>query len=111
MKRIALLLTLLSGCSWVFVSPVPVSYDDRTPPECDTGMAPVVLDILATAFDAASIAALNLGDVSQGDRIAGIIGASASGIAFLLSAITGVRWTDECRRARQSHSRYLIDGT
>lgn len=103
MKLVALMLVVASGCSLTFQSKPSSGVAIDT--QCDTSGVPWKLDALGIAAGVAGVVAGFVvaardenHDASTGNIIAGASALTA--IGYTASMGNGIRWTRECRSAR-----------
>jgi predicted deacylase len=90
--------------------PVPEDYRPSQIPRCGSTSGFVVDTLLATYFVGGSVYLLHdpPGEVDLGDPIFQLTSASfALAAVTLASAITGIIWAYDCKRANDSHEHYL----
>jgi hypothetical protein len=106
-----LALTLLSGCSWVFMERLPANFDaTKDEPHCTSTTGWAAWDLLATAADVAVIfLASSASKPPAGGEVPTvlIVGVGAEGVLHLVSGFTGFGWASECSDARYDRDRYL----
>ncbi len=97
-----ILIATTSGCAWIVQEHLPSNYDGKSAPHCDTASWPVAVDIISAVLDVIAIAALTSDskNMTQGPELALNI---ADGAISVLSAGTGVKWSDDCKAARKKY--------
>lgn len=107
MKRLGLLLAFilpttgsLSGCSWLFVKPLPDRYERGDFADCTTNVAAPVIDTLFTATNVAS-AVYVAGQDNVTNKGTAVTAGLLVGALWLSSAIYGYSHTSECRDAKE----------
>jgi hypothetical protein len=105
MKRLAFCLAILlplssslSGCSWIFVQPLPPRYErgDRT--DCTTNRAAPVIDTILTLTNVGS-AVYEAGQDNVANKGAAVTAGLLVGALWFSSAIYGYSKTSECEDA------------
>ncbi len=98
---------LMSGCSWIFMSPPPDQPSQKTLESCDRAW-PIVMDIVAVAMSFQAYAGTLFEGASsfekQKDLKVPIIFAIAFGLpalTFGASAITGGVWKSRCNEVKE----------
>jgi hypothetical protein len=100
--RLALLLTISgswSGCSWLFVKPLPDRYERGDSADCTDSVTAPVIDTLFTLTNVGS-AVYVAGQDNVTNKGAAVTAGLAVGALWLSSAIYGYSHTSECREAK-----------
>ena len=107
MKRLTLCLAMLlpisvapSGCSWIFVKPLPPDYRPGDPVDCTTSQVAHGFDALF-AMSSVGVAAFEAGQDGFKSIGAPVFVAFVAGSLWLSSAIYGYRKTSACLKAKQ----------
>jgi hypothetical protein len=107
MKRPALLLAfillatgLVSGCSWIFVQPLPARYERGDSTDCTSNVAAPVIDTLFTLTNVGSSIYV-AGQDNVTNQGAAVTAGLVVGVVWLSSAIYGYGHTSECRDAKE----------
>ncbi|HLK94096.1 MAG TPA: hypothetical protein VKZ18_29655 [Polyangia bacterium] len=87
------------GCSWLFVQPLPPSYEPGDPVSCTSNVAAPVIDSIFTVLDTLELVTVGGNDNVQ-NKNAVILGATLGIIVWGASAIYGYRHTTECSEAQ-----------
>jgi hypothetical protein len=111
MKRLALLLTLalpttgsMAGCSWIFVEPLPASYEPGDHAHCTTNRtAPIVDSIFTTTNLAATAYVASEDNVANKGTVVAVV-LAAAGLWFG-SALYGYLHTSDCAAAKADEDR------
>jgi hypothetical protein len=107
MKRLGLLLALIlpgagssSGCSWLFVQPLPDRYERGDFSNCTTSVAAPVIDTLFTLTNVGSSIYV-AGQDNVTNKGAAVTAGLLVGALWLSSAIYGYSHTSDCRAAKE----------
>jgi hypothetical protein len=105
MKRMALYLVMLlpigsslSGCSWIFVQPLPPRHESGDPNACTTNRAAPVIDTILTLTNVTS-AVYVAGQENVTNKGPAVTAGLLVGAMWLSSAIYGYSKTSECEAA------------
>ena len=99
-----------SSCSWIMMNPVPQDYHPSQIPRCGSSSGFVIDTILAAYFTGALVYQLHYppGMDDIGDPLFQLFSFNiALAAVTLASAITGIIWAYDCKRANDSHEHYL----
>lgn len=106
-----LALTLLSGCSWVFMEKLPPDFDaTKDEPHCTTSQGWGAWDLAITAADVAVIFIVSsAAKESAGGEVptAFVVGLGAEGALHLFSGFSGFGWASECSEAQRDRDTYV----
>jgi hypothetical protein len=100
----ALVLSLTSGCSWLFVQPLPESYDRRDYPVCTSSRTGPVLDTLFALTNTAS-AIYVAGENNVTNKNAAVTLGLGVAALWTASAVYGYSHTSECDAAKEDRGR------
>jgi len=105
MKRLAFFLAMLlptssslSGCSWIFVQPLPPRYERGDPTNCTTNRAAPVIDTILTLTNVGS-AVYVAGEDNVANKNTAVTLGLLVGAMWFSSAIYGYGKTSECEDA------------
>lgn len=99
-----------TNCSWILMKPVPNDYQPSQIPRCGSSSGFIIDTLLASYFVGMSTYFLHdpPGTVDFGDPLFQLQTAYfALAAVTLASAITGIIWAHDCKRATDSHEHYL----
>ncbi len=105
MKRLALFMVLMLpvsgslGCSWIFVEPLPASYERGDPPQCTANPVAPVVDTLFTLTNVGS-AVYVAGEDNVANKGAAVTVGLLVGALWLSSAIYGYSKVSACDEAK-----------
>jgi hypothetical protein len=115
MRVVAISLALVGGasganCSWIMMNPVPEDYRPDQIPHCGSSSGFVIDTLLASYFVGTLVYQLHyppsMDDI--GDPMFQLFSFNiALAAVTLASAITGIIWAHDCKRATDSHEHYL----
>ena len=95
------LATQVSGCAWLFQDKVPSGYDGsraRAEPRCSTGSGWAAIDgVFAVLSGLGAIAAAS--DDTEPNQSAYVLSSAGWALIHGASALSGVGWASECRKA------------
>jgi hypothetical protein len=98
------------GCSWIFVQPLPPTYERGDPAiNCTSNVAAPVIDTIFTVLDTVELIAVGGSSSTAANKDSVLLGATLGIIIWGSSAIYGYRHTSECSDAQadaQSSYRY-----